>query len=95
MKKLFYIILVIVILLVISRFVKNEAPAPVEPDVVVEETVEEIANAPISDAEIAEPANPDALGDGEVMRLNRKKLKKPIRPKPLMKTKPSSKSNKA
>ena len=61
MKKLFYIILVIVILLVISRFVKNEAPAPVEPDVVVEETVEEIANAPISDAEIAEPANPDAL----------------------------------
>ena len=66
MKKLFYIILVIVILLVISRFVKNEAPAPVEPDVVVEETVEEIANAPISDAEIAEPANPDALSDGEV-----------------------------
>lgn len=69
MKKLFYIILVIVILLVISRFVKNEAPAPVEPDVVVEETVEEIANAPISDAEIAEPANPDALGDGEVIEV--------------------------
>ena len=65
MKKLFYIILVIVILLVISRFVKNEAPAPVEPDVVVEETVEEIAN----DAEIAEPANPDALGDGEVIEV--------------------------
>lgn len=69
MKKLFYIILVIVILLVISRFVKNEAPALVEPDVVVEETVEEIANAPISDAEIAEPANPDALGDGEVIEV--------------------------
>ena len=69
MKKLIYIILVIVILLVISRFVKNEAPAPVEPDVVVEETVEEIANAPISDAEIAEPANPDALGDGEVIEV--------------------------
>ena len=69
MKKLFYIILVIVILLDISRFVKNEAPAPVEPDVVVEETVEEIANAPISDAEIAEPANPDALGDGEVIEV--------------------------
>lgn len=69
MKKLFYIILVIVILLVISRFVKNEAPAPVETDVVVEETVEEIANAPISDAEIAEPANPDALGDGEVIEV--------------------------
>ena len=69
MKKLFYIILVIVILLVISRFVKNEAPAPVEPVVVVEETVEEIANAPISDAEIAEPANPDALGDGEVIEV--------------------------
>ena len=69
MKKLFYIILVIVILLVISRFVKNEAPAPVEPDVVVEETVEEFANAPISDAEIAEPANPDALGDGEVIEV--------------------------
>lgn len=69
MKKLFYIILVIVILLVISRFVKNEAPAPVEPDVVVEETVEEIANAPISDAEIAEPANSDALGDGEVIEV--------------------------
>ena len=35
----------------------------------VEETVEEIANAPISDAEIAEPANPDALGDGEVIEV--------------------------
>mgnify|MGYP000767518730 CR=1 FL=1 len=69
MKKLFYIVLVIVVLLVIARLVKNEAPAVAEPEAVaVEETVAvpgDIAGE--IDAVVAEPANPDALSDGEVV----------------------------
>lgn len=70
MKKLFYIVLVIVVLLVISKFVKNEAPVPAaEPEAaVVEETVatpDETAGE--IDAVVAEPANIDNLNDGEVV----------------------------
>lgn len=65
MKKLFYIILVVIVLLVISKFVKNEAPisANTAEPAAVEETVntEEISNM------VVEPADSDNLSDGEVV----------------------------
>lgn len=70
MKKLFYIVLVIVVLLVISKLIKNEAPAPQPTAEAV--AVEEMAIAPDSVIEaegiiVEEPANPDNLSDGEVV----------------------------
>ncbi len=72
MKKLFYIVLVIVVLLVISKLVKNEAPVINEEPaaVVIDENVtaqmlpETDSNG---EALVAEPVNPDAIGDGEVV----------------------------
>ncbi len=61
MKKIFYIVLVIVILLVIGRFVKQENSAPVaDENTVVEETI-------VDENAISAAANPDAIGDGEVV----------------------------
>lgn len=72
MKKLFYIVLVVVVLMVISKLVKNDAPViNDEPAaVVIEENVTaQVLPATGADGEvlIAEPVNPDAIGDGEVV----------------------------
>lgn len=55
MKKLFYIVLVIVVLLVIAQFVKQESAAPVPAEDVAEVVVEESSVAP------------DMMGDGQVV----------------------------
>ena len=68
MKKLFYVVLVIVVLLVIGRFVKNEFDAP-EPQTEVIEIDDQAANDEIS-AAVSETINPDAIGDGEVIDEN-------------------------
>ncbi len=70
MKKLFYIVLVIVILLVIGQFVKQEtaAPVPDEEIVVVEEGV--IHDEVLNDGEVIEEdaedvveSNPETTAD--------------------------------
>ena len=72
MKKLFYIVLVIVVLLIISKLVKNEAPAiNDEPAAVVidENVTAQVLPQTDSNGEVlvTEPVNPDAIGDGEVV----------------------------
>ncbi len=79
MKKLFYIVLVIVVLLVISRFIKNsnETVPTAEPAVVAEEVVvdENAKGEPIAveDVVVAEPdADVDAGEevDGTIVETN-------------------------
>ena len=70
MKKLFYIVLVIVVLLVIAQFVKQESAAPVPAEdvaVVVEEG--SVAPDTMGDGEVVEEAtsSPDMMGDGQVV----------------------------
>ena len=65
MKKLFYIILVIVILGVISYFVKQEAP---QTEAVVTEEVSVDGDAiEVGAAEVVVPEDPENLGDGEIV----------------------------
>ncbi len=71
MKKFLYIVLVIIVLLIIARLVKNEAPTAEPESVTVEETVvtPDSVESEI-DAVVAEPENADMLGDGEVVDEN-------------------------
>lgn len=60
MKKLFYIALVIVLLLVIGKLVKQDASLKNVPAAAVETSAE-------INAVVADPLNPDVIGDGEVI----------------------------
>ena len=59
MKKIFYIVLVIVVLLVIGRLIKQDTTTADE-GVTVEETI-------VDENALSASANPDAIGDGEVV----------------------------
>ncbi len=59
MKKIFYIVLVIVVLLVIGRLIKQDATTADE-GVTVEETI-------VDENALSASTNPDAIGDGEVV----------------------------
>lgn len=60
MKKLFYIALVIVLLLVIGKLAKQDASVKNVPAATVETSAD-------INAVVADPLNPDVIGDGEVI----------------------------
>lgn len=60
MKKLFYIALVIVLLLVIGKLVKQDSSLKNVPAAAVETSAD-------INAVVADPLNPDVIGDGEVV----------------------------
>lgn len=74
MKKLFYIVLVIVVLLVVANFVKNGTPNVAQPEVVAVEEVVATPDAEVVADEVAPVeavadaiANTEILNDGEVV----------------------------